>query len=386
MPIRFPAILLALCPVLPPPNVFAAETVAGSLERITQHVVTIRRSDGFVIDAQLADTAKWRPEVLAAKFKVADIVEIAYQQTPPVFDQEAHILQRFALEKIKLLRSPSRDEFASAVASRAWREPGNLLQPPSAITAPAPQAARVDGAGPSELEALQRARDTNLKLLANLPNFTADETATRYTAISASTPWELLDVIKSDITIKDRTEIREHIRQNGILVPGGTRDLLSPGYGWRGKIRWNWGGSFSGRLRPVFDPRCPVTFRFERRLTARGVQLIEFDFESPADSCFAAWGGAERYYAPRTGKILVEEATGDLIQLDDATIGFPTSSAWVRVEHETIWDRVKIGDAPHLLPVSASQVVYFSRGHLEAIKIQYANHRHFEANSNITFQ
>jgi hypothetical protein len=116
------------------------------------------------------------------------------------------------------------------------------------------------------------------------------------------------------------------------------------------------------------------------------VQLLEFDFCSPEDGCFLAWGGHQRFYAAETGKILIEESSGELIQLNDALAGFPGGFAWMRVEHETVWDRVKIGDAAHLLPVSASQVVYFSNGRLESIKIHYANHRHFEAASNITFQ
>jgi len=85
-----------------------------------------------------------------------------------------------------------------------------------------------------------------------------------------------------------------------------------------------------------------------------------------------------------TGKILVEEATGELVQSDDALVGFPAGFAWTRVEQETVSGQVKIGENGRLLPVSSSQVVHFSSGHLEAIQIRYANHRHFEAKSNIT--
>jgi hypothetical protein len=116
------------------------------------------------------------------------------------------------------------------------------------------------------------------------------------------------------------------------------------------------------------------------------MQLIEFSFDAPANSCFPAWCGSPRDYARRTGKILVEEATGELVQSDDALVGFPPGLAWTRVEQVTVWDRVRIGEDLHLLSVSSSQVVYFSSSHLEAIQIQCTNHRHFEAKSNITFQ
>src|SRR5215469_15534653 len=87
---------------------------------------------------------------------------------------------------------------------------------------------------------------------------------------SASAKWDLTDVIKSDITFKGLAENREHVRQNDVPVSGGTRDLRSPATDWRRGIRSNWGGSFNGRIRPMFDPKFPITFRFERRLTARG--------------------------------------------------------------------------------------------------------------------
>lgn len=337
------------------------------------------------MDALLPGTGKWRPDILAAKFKLGDLVEMSYREIAPIFDEQARFLQRFELEKIRLMRAPNGDELAAAVASRAWREPGNLLPVP-AVTGETARRSETIVAGPAETQVFERARDTNLKRLDNMPNFTADETATRYTAASASQRWELLDVIKSEITTQGFAESREHVRQNDNPVPGGIRDLRAFGAGWRGRIRWNWGGSYNGRLRSLFNPACPVTFRFVRRLAVRGMQLVEFDFDAPADSCFASWGGALRYYAPLTGKMLVEEGTGELVQLNDVMVGFPSDFAWARVERETNWDRVKFDDAQHLLPVSASQVVHFSNGHVEVIQIQYANHHHFNAKSNISFQ
>jgi hypothetical protein len=135
-----------------------------------------------------------------------------------------------------------------------------------------------------------------------------------------------------------------------------TMSLLAAVLATFGARRRTGGGVFDGIGRllqwadpTTFDSNCPITFRFERRLTARGIQLIEFSFDAPADSCFPAWGGNQRYYARRTGKILVEEATGELVQSDDALVGFPAGFAWTRVEQETVWDQVKIGEDGHLL-------------------------------------
>jgi hypothetical protein len=43
--------------------------------------------------------AKVRADVLVAKFKVGDMVEISYREITPFFDEELQILERFELEK-----------------------------------------------------------------------------------------------------------------------------------------------------------------------------------------------------------------------------------------------------------------------------------------------
>jgi hypothetical protein len=47
---------------------------------------------------------------------------------------------------------------------------------------------------------------------------------------------------------------------------------------------------------------------------------------------------------------------------------------------------VKIGDAFHLLPVSADLIWRMPTGALYRVAIEYKNHRHFEASANLTFQ
>ena len=60
---------------------------------------------------------------------------------------------------------------------------------------------------------------------------------------------------------------------------------------------------FGSRLKPLFDPECPVTFRFDRRTASHGLQLLVFEFTSPADSCFPpSMNDFERYYAACYGR------------------------------------------------------------------------------------
>ena len=207
-PFRREAILMIWCAIfLPTPCSAARETVSGGLERVTHSLVTIRRPDGIVLDTRLDDKGKLRLDMLAARYKIGDLAEVSYKEILPVFDEETHVIQRAELVKIKFLRGPSSEELAVAIHSPAWKEPGNLLEPPAVAMDRKTRGARVDAAGAPELEALEWAREVNRKRVSNMPNFTADETATRYTATSASARWELLDVIKSEIAFKGRAEM-----------------------------------------------------------------------------------------------------------------------------------------------------------------------------------
>lgn len=74
-----------------------------------------------------------------------------------------------------------------------------------------------------------------------------------------------------------------------------------------------------------------------------------------------------------------------MIQLDEDAGGFPAEFEFAQRREEVLWDYVKIGDASHLLPVGANFVVLYSSGNRWRVEVEYKNHRHFEASTNITF-
>jgi hypothetical protein len=49
------------------------------------------------------------------------------------------------------------------------------------------------------------------------------------------------------------------------------------------------------------------------------------------------------------------------------------------------WDYVKIGEASHLVPVSAEFVFRSSIGRIRRVVVEYSNHRHFEAPTKLTY-
>jgi hypothetical protein len=311
--------------------------------------------------------------VLAAKYKVGDQVEITCQTIPVVPDAENETRLSMEVVQFRYVREPTRDELAGAVASRAWREAGNLLKPP--VRKPSdpaiPEGRSVIGTE-EQRQALERARAVNLKYIANLPNFIADETATVATTDSDPPQWNPSTVIRTEVTFKGATESRDHVTQDGKPVAGGYVAL-----GFR------WIGSFGSGLKALFDPECPVTFQFQERVG----HLLVYQFSSPPDNCFkSSTSGSRRFYAARTGKVSIDESNGNVMHFEESCTGFPAGFGQTQNTREVVRDYVKIGDDSHLLPVAAKSIIGANGGRLNCISSTFGNHRHFEAASNISYR
>jgi hypothetical protein len=368
--------LIWVVSLLRPCGAAQKQIVSGSLERVTHGAITVRQADGILIDARLPGAAL-RADALAARYKLGDRVEITCKPILFVFDEESRLYLSLELEKLRFLGAPSPDQLAGALTSRAWRDPGNLLKPATGEPTDRPAGTEQNFDGSAEArQSLEHTREIALRYVARLPNFIADETATRYTARTSPPEWRLLDTIQSEVKFRGAFETRDQVLQNGKLLKAGMKAL--------GGLRW--AAATGSALKPLFDPVCPVSFEFAERRTERGRELLVYDFSSPPDSCFGATTSSyQRYYAGWKGKVFIDESTGNVLQLDWASTGFPAAFGFVEAKNETIWDYVKIGDASHLLPVSSDDMVHYSAGQLESVKVQYTNHREFEAASTITF-
>jgi hypothetical protein len=230
--------------------------------------------------------------------------------------------------------------------------------------------------GPAGGRELERAREVNLAYAANMPSFVADETARRYTGDSKSPKLRALDTIESEITIIGTRAVRRQIRRNG--EPWQRSFEALPGYKWY--------GGFGTEIKPLFDRECPTAIDYEGTAELRGKKLLKYRFRSPEDGCFAFFYFENQRSNPvRTGHFFTEDPGGSVIQLDEEASGFPSDFELSQRHEEVSWDYVKIGDASHLLPVAATFVVSYSSGARARIEVEYKNHRHFEASSNVAF-
>jgi hypothetical protein len=350
--------LLASPLVLQPGRAFEAGiSFTGSLERVGEQSMSIKLADRRVIDAMLPNTPALGASALAAQYSMGDEVEIGCKPIQPVWEAATSRFQSLEVTAIRFVRRPSPEEVSNLLEAKP-REGKNLLQRPRVAVSTPNRTADSDAPSSSELE---HARRINLEYAANMPNFVADEIAKRYRSTTQSPAWRPYDTVESEIAFRGQRAVRQQIRRNG--KPWDQPFDALPGFKWY--------EGFETEISPLFDPQCPTTIEYQGRSKVGGRQLLEYRFSSPVDGCFPfLYFEYQRYNPARTGH----------------ADGFPAEFEFAGREEHIFWDYVKIGENVHLLPVRANFLVSYSSGTRYRVEVEYKNHRHFEASTNVTFK
>jgi hypothetical protein len=228
---------------------------------------------------------------------------------------------------------------------------------------------------------LEHARQVNLERASQMPNFVADEVATLYLDREGSGQWEHYPtVIEDEITVNGNRISRRDFRRNGQPWHVGLITRMrgfTPGLPATG---------FAAALQPLFDPKCPTTLKSAGNDELRGKPVSAYQFDSPANGCFGNLYGGSAYNAARTGRVLIDGPSGDVLQFEEEAFGFPERFAFISRHQVMAWDNVKIGEDSHWLPVSAEFIWRFQTPRRARTVVEYRNHRHFESNANIKYK
>ena len=369
-----PWIVLGALLVLQPVFGFAADfSFSGGLERVGDESLSIKLADRRTIDAMLPSTPGLDAAAIAAKYRMGDQVEITCTPITPVWEKATARYQSLQMSAMRLIRRPTGEELAALLAGVPFREGKNLLQRPPAPPAPPSQGPAADAPGGRELAL---ARQVNLQYAANMPNFVADEKAKRYRRGPASTAFRDFDTVQSEITFQGNHASRRDIRRDG--KPWPQRFEALPGFKWY--------EGFGTEIRPLFDPKCPTTIAYQGNSKMDGRTVLDYQFSAPVDGCFPLFFfDYQRFNPARTGHFSIDETDGHILQLDEDAAGFPPEIQFADREEHITWDHVRIEGEVHVLPVRASFLVRYYDGTRYRIEVEYRNHRHFEASSNLTF-
>ena len=188
---------------------------------------------------------------------------------------------------------------------------------------------------------LLTAENSGKKLVAraaHLPNFIADELVKCSFSSADSAAWTGTASVLSEVSFKGSGETRKNMIVNG--VP--TADTATA----NGCI--GFGGGFGPFLKPLFDPECRTWLDFVKKIGKNGNKALVYNFSSPPEGCFGAVFAA------------VDRVTA-------RSVKFPAADAIGQIEKKVTWDFIQIGGSGR-------------------VTAKYVSHRHFEADSSVTFQ
>jgi hypothetical protein len=201
-----------------------------------------------------------------------------------------------------------------------------------------------------ELSKLDYARAVNLANPSKMPNFVADEIGKSYVRTGNDNPprWKYQRSLESEITVKSGGESRRLVARAGEPWSGpAAPDFLGIG-GWSGL-----------RIRLLFDAHCPNRFEYAGPEEVRGKHVLAFQVTSPG-GCFSIITGYETFRPAITGRALIADPGGRLVQFTYEAKEFPTEFPLSYWKEEASWDDVKIGDSSYLLPVQLDILTVWS--------------------------
>lgn len=358
----------------------------GSMVAVTDVTITIRQDDGILINALLPDARGLTGKELAAKYQIGDLVEIAaHTLSPPAYDAIANKRRWLALDSLYYRGKPSQQALIATLQSRALLTPHNLLvrtADPSSPGVGAAGLAQEEGqAGgmpvPSDDARVKELREHILDYVAHMPNYTADEVATRFQYFFQGellppnpVPWHLLDRVEDQVTVDDGRESRDHVLLNGrqwqkpwVLLPGS-----------------HWNSAFAVELRETASNSCLTMLTPAGSVQQQGETLLIYSLSSPRDGCLGGYNsGYEGYFAPSTGRVFTRERDGSIARMELQVSGFPPEYPIRSIANAINWGSVTVEGQTYNMPVSAEQITALGDGRMSRVQLQFLHYRHFAA-------
>jgi hypothetical protein len=342
-------------------------TFTGSLRFIAGSTITLRLSNGIVIDGRLPGTGEMTASKIVSQYKFADQVETSFKNIRPVWEESVQRYHQLELKHIRFVRAATPEEIALVASSLSWQTGINLLR---AVSGP-PGPPR-----PPDPEGLERVRTVNLAHIRNMPSFVANELAARSLRRKGESQWKQIDTVESEVAVRGDNLVRGRIRVNGKPYKTGSNRPPGP----------YMSGGFVEELKALLDPNCRNTFDLAGREESGGHRVVVYRFNVPVDGCFALYTwGFEQYSPALSGRILTDETTGEVLQMQYRDSGMPRELGGdIRVAYE--WEFITIGGASYFLPATEDFAFVAPNGDSWHIFVQFKDHRHFESSTVVTFQ
>jgi hypothetical protein len=247
-------------------------------------------------------------------------------------------------------------------------------EPGAPSSAPAAAAAKPLG---SDAETIQEAREVAARFTADLPNFTAQQSTTRYFSVTWPARWQKIDEVTADVAHVDGKEEYRNIKVNGAPVNQPPERSGS----------WST-GEFSTTMEDVLS--IPTNAKFKRRGDDRiaGRPSVVFDLAvSAGNSHWTIVAPDGRAMQPAyEGALWIDKETRRVLRIEMRTVDLPQDFPFVKAESTLSYGFVKIDNKPYLLP-TGSEALGCARGSGSCTRntIEFKDYKKFTTESSISF-
>ena len=223
---------------------------------------------------------------------------------------------------------------------------------------------------------LARIRARVVRDLNQLPNYTCLQTIERSSQEANSKRFQLLDLVRLEVALVDKTEIFAWPGSRG-FESAKLRDLV-PG----GAIG---NGSFALHARSVFDGRAAQVERVgETRLGNR--RAMEYRYTvTRARSTFSLRHGDVEAKVGYGGSFFVDPDTDELMRLEVRANDIPAELGIPEEEEILDYQRVRLGDGDFLLPKGSEMRMASNDGSMSLNKTTFSACRQYSTESTLIF-
>jgi len=226
----------------------------------------------------------------------------------------------------------------------------------------------------ARLPLVEQARRNALAYADELPNFIVTQAVSRYVRTPDSKDWKLDDTLEIELTYREgKGEQYKLLRVNGKAAQQSYESIAgSTSTGELGTL-----------LASVFLPQSKAVLKEVKRETINGRQSVVYDFSVKKEnsrSIVADKASGQQVVAGYSGSVWIDTETKQVLRIESANEGMPTSFPVTLSEAAVDYDWVSIAGERYLLPVRAEVLLGRDSDRIYTRNtIDFKNYKKFEA-------
>lgn len=194
---------------------------------------------------------------------------------------------------------------------------------------------------------LRDARGGATAFSATLPNFTAQQSTSRFYSMGGAGSWQPIDVVTAELSYSGGKEEYHNFEING--RPADRPADKTADWGAR-----DFGATLDALLSPA--AKAAFTRRGEEQVGSRPAWVYDFKVEQP-NSHWSLVSPDGRHYNPAyEGSIWVDEDTRRVLRLEQRALSIPDEFPFRKAESKLEYSYVRIGQKVYLMPASGESI------------------------------